>query len=33
VGLRSLLTIIRRSDKLDVAIVPEESRAHVGEGR
>jgi S1-C subfamily serine protease len=33
VGIRSLLTIIRRTEKLDVAIVPEESRAHGGERR
>jgi S1-C subfamily serine protease len=33
VGLRALLTIIRRGEKLDVAIVPEESRAYVGKGR
>jgi S1-C subfamily serine protease len=33
VGARSLLTIIRRTEKLDLAIVPEESRARVGEGR
>jgi S1-C subfamily serine protease len=32
VGTRSLLTIIRRSEKLDLAIVPAESKARVGEG-
>jgi S1-C subfamily serine protease len=33
VGARSFLTIIRRTEKLDLAIVPEESKARVGEGR
>jgi S1-C subfamily serine protease len=33
VGARSLLTIIRRNEKLDLAIIPEESRGHAGEGR
>jgi S1-C subfamily serine protease len=33
VGARSLLTIIRRSEKLELAIVPEESEAPVGERR
>jgi S1-C subfamily serine protease len=33
VGTRSVLTIIRRTEKLDVAIVPQESPARVGEGR
>ena len=33
VGARSLLTVIRRTEKLDLAIIPEESRGRVGEGR
>jgi S1-C subfamily serine protease len=33
VGARSLLTIIRRAEKLDLAITPEESRGRTGEGR
>jgi S1-C subfamily serine protease len=33
VGVRSLLTVIRRTEKLDLAIIPEESRGRVGEGR
>src|SRR5262245_33236320 len=33
VGARSLLTIIRRTEKLDLAITPEESRGRTGEGR
>jgi S1-C subfamily serine protease len=33
VGARSLLTIIRRTEKLDLVITPEESRGRTGEGR
>jgi S1-C subfamily serine protease len=33
VGAHSLLTIIRRTEKLGLDIVPEESKAHAGEGR
>jgi S1-C subfamily serine protease len=33
VGARSLLTIIRRTEKLDLAIIPEESRGRASEGR
>jgi S1-C subfamily serine protease len=33
VGSRSLLTIIRRTEKLDRPIVPEESRPQFREGR